>query len=121
MTLDTTTDTTDSTGTASPGTEVAAAAAHHHGYISDKDRYLTRMKRIEGQARGIAKMIDDEKYCIDILTQIAAVNSALENVAMALLDDHLHHCVAHAASEGGEVADEKLSEAMAAIKRLVKS
>ena len=59
MTLDTTTDTTDSTGTASPGTEVAAAAAHHHGYISDKDRYLTRMKRIEGQARGIAKMIDE--------------------------------------------------------------
>lgn len=92
-----------------------------HGYSDDKARYLARLKRIEGQTRGIHRMIEEDEYCIDILTQIAAINSALENVAMALLDDHLHHCVAHAASEGGEVADEKLSEAMAAIKRLVKS
>ncbi|MGC5627207.1 metal-sensitive transcriptional regulator [Georgenia sp. Z1344] len=92
-----------------------------HGYISDKDRYLARLKRIEGQARGIHRMIDEDTYCIDILTQISAVTSALENVALALLDDHLTHCVVGAAKAGGPEADEKIKEASAAITRLVKS
>ena len=93
----------------------------HHGYISDKKRYLNRLKRIEGQARGISRMIDDEKYCIDILTQIAAVTSALETVALGLLDDHLRHCVAGAARAGGPDADAKITEASQAIARLVRS
>src|SRR5690625_384626 len=92
-----------------------------HGYISDKDRYLARLKRIEGQARGIHRMIDEDTYCIDILTQISAVTSALENVALALLDDHLKHCVVRAAKAGGPEADEKIKEASEAITRLVKS
>jgi len=91
-----------------------------HGYMSDKEKYLARLRRIEGQARGIHRMVDDDTYCIDILTQISATTSALENVALALLDDHLTHCVAHA-SEHGEDAEEKIAEASAAIKRLVKS
>jgi DNA-binding FrmR family transcriptional regulator len=92
----------------------------HHGYISDKARYLNRLKRIEGQARGIHKMVDDEKYCIDILTQISAMTSALEAVAMGLLEDHLRHCVVDAARQGSAEADEKIAEATAAIARLVR-
>ncbi|WP_258933489.1 metal-sensitive transcriptional regulator [Nesterenkonia pannonica] len=92
-----------------------------HGYISDKDRYLTRLRRIEGQARGIHRMVEEDTYCIDILTQISALTSALENVALGLLDDHLKHCVADAARAGGAEADEKINEASAAIARLVKS
>ena len=95
--------------------------SHQHGYISDKERYLGRMKRIEGQARGIAKMIDEEKYCIDILTQISAVTRALENVALGLLDDHLKHCVLDAALAGGPVSEQRLGEASEAIARLVRS
>ena len=94
---------------------------HHHGYITERDRYLARLKRIEGQARGVAKMVDDEKYCIDILTQISALTSALEQVALGLLDDHLKHCVMDAARAGGPEADAKIAEASAAIARLVKS
>src|SRR5699024_12254719 len=92
-----------------------------HAYLRDKDRYLARLKRIEGQARGIHRMIDEDTYCIDILTQIIAVTSALENVALALLDDHLKHCVVDAARTGGSEADEKIKEASEAITRLVKS
>lgn len=92
-----------------------------HGYMSDKDKYLTRLRRIEGQARGVHRMIDEDAYCIDILTQISAMTSALENVALALLDDHLKHCVADAAATGGDTAEEKIQEASAAIQRLVKS
>jgi DNA-binding FrmR family transcriptional regulator len=92
-----------------------------HGYISDKDNYLKRMGRIEGQARGISKMIDDEKYCIDILTQISALKSALEVVAIGLLDDHLNHCVLDAAKLGGDEAQAKIKEASDAIARLVRS
>nr|WP_246046178.1 metal-sensitive transcriptional regulator [Rarobacter faecitabidus] len=96
-------------------------ADHHgHGYISDKDRYLARLKRIEGQARGIHRMIDEEQYCIDILTQISALTSALKSVAGGLLDDHLRHCVADAAREGGEVAEAKFAEVSAAIGRLMR-
>ncbi len=97
-------------------------AAHQHGYISDKARYRSRMKRIEGQARGIAKMIDDEKYCIDILTQVSALTRALQGVATGLLDDHLKHCVLDAAKQGDEdAAIAKIQEASDAINRLVRS
>ena len=92
-----------------------------HGYSAHKDNYAKRLRRIEGQVRGIAKMIDDEKYCIDILTQISAVNSALQSVALGLLDEHLNHCVAHAVEVGGDEADRKIAEASAAIARLVRS
>ena len=91
-----------------------------HGYISDKDRYLARLKRIEGQTGGIHRMIDENAYCIDILTQISAVNAALKGVALGLLDDHLEHCVANAIKDGQE-AEDKIKEASAAIARLVKS
>jgi DNA-binding FrmR family transcriptional regulator len=102
--------------------ETAAHADHaHHGYISNKDAYLKRLKRIEGQARGLQNMVDEEKYCIDILTQISAVTSALESVALGLLEEHLAHCVVEAVAEGGDVADAKLKEASAAIARLVRS
>lgn len=92
-----------------------------HGYVQDKDRYLNRMKRIEGQARGIQRMIEGDTYCIDVLTQISAITSALENVALGLLKDHLAHCVADAVREGGQISADKLEEASAAIARLVKS
>ena len=91
------------------------------GYSDNKDNYAKRLRRIEGQVRGIAKMIDDEKYCIDILTQISAVNSAVQSVALGRLDEHLNHCVSHAITEGGDEADKKLAEASAAIARLVRS
>ena len=92
-----------------------------HGYISDKDRYLARLKRIEGQARGIHRMIDEEQYCIDILTQISALTSALRNVGLGLLDDHMKHCVLDAAQLGDDAAEAKIKEASDAIARLVRS
>jgi DNA-binding FrmR family transcriptional regulator len=92
-----------------------------HGYTQDKDAYLKRLRRIEGQIRGIAKMIEGDKYCIDVLTQVSAATKALEAVALGLLDEHLRHCVAQAAAEGGAVAEQKVAEASAAIARLVKS
>ena len=92
-----------------------------HGYITDKEKYLARLKRIEGQARGIHRMVDEEKYCIDILTQISALTSALQGVGLALLDDHLKHCVVDAVHLGGEAGDAKIQEASAAIARLVRS
>lgn len=97
-----------------------STATEHHGYISDKDRYLARLKRIEGQTRGLQRMIEEEKYCIDIITQISAVNSALENVAVALLQDHLKHCVTEAVNSG-EGAEHKIKEASEAIARMLKS
>ncbi|WP_375401698.1 metal-sensitive transcriptional regulator [uncultured Amnibacterium sp.] len=92
-----------------------------HGYISSKDGYLRRLRRIEGQARGLQGMVESEQYCIDILTQVSAMTSALQSVALGLLNDHLAHCVADAVSGGGDEADAKLKEAGAAIARLVKS
>lgn len=92
-----------------------------HGYSASKENYAKRLRRIEGQVRGIAKMIDEDKYCIDILTQISAVNSALQSVALGLLEEHLNHCVTQAVAEGGADADTKLAEASAAIARLVRS
>jgi len=95
--------------------------AETQGYSHHKDDYAKRLRRIEGQIRGIAKMIDEDKYCIDVLTQISAVNSAMQSVALALLDEHLNHCVSNALATGGEEADAKLAEASAAIARLVRS
>ncbi|HET9888889.1 metal-sensitive transcriptional regulator [Mycobacterium sp.] len=92
-----------------------------HGYSQQKDNYAKRLRRIEGQVRGIARMIEEDKYCIDVLTQVSAVNSALRAVALNLLDEHLNHCVTRAVAEGGDEADEKLAEASAAIARLVRS
>ncbi|UQU67483.1 metal-sensitive transcriptional regulator [Couchioplanes caeruleus] len=92
-----------------------------HGYIKDKDNYQKRLRRIEGQIRGLQRMVDDEVYCIDILTQVSAATKALETVALGLLDDHLAHCVVDAAREGGPAAQEKLKEASDAIARLVRS
>jgi CsoR family transcriptional regulator, copper-sensing transcriptional repressor len=92
-----------------------------HGYTPGKDEYLKRLRRIEGQVRGLQKMVEDDKYCIDILTQVSAATKALQSVALGLLDDHLAHCVTEAAAEGGEVAAAKVREASDAIARLVKS
>jgi DNA-binding FrmR family transcriptional regulator len=92
-----------------------------HGYIQDKDDYLKRLRRVEGQIRGLQRMVDEEVYCIDILTQVSAATKALETVALGLLDDHLAHCVVDAAKNGGPEAEAKLQEASAAIARLVRS
>ena len=92
-----------------------------HGYISNKDDYLKRLRRIEGQARGLQGMVNDDKYCIDILTQVSAMTSALQSVALALVNDHLSHCVVEAAVKGGPEADAKVKEAFDAIARLVRS
>lgn len=97
------------------------AMTETHGYITDKAGYLARLKRIEGQARGIHRMVDEEQYCIDILTQVSALTKALESVALGLLDDHLKHCVVDAARTGGAEADAKVKEASDAIARLVRS
>jgi CsoR family transcriptional regulator, copper-sensing transcriptional repressor len=92
-----------------------------HGYTHDKDNYLKRLRRAEGQVRGLQRMIEEDKYCIDILTQVSAVTRALQSVALGLLEDHLAHCVTQALSEGGDTADEKVREASDAIARLVRS
>lgn len=92
-----------------------------HGYISSKDDYLKRLRRIEGQARGLQRMVEEEKYCIDILTQVSAMTKALQSVALVLLEDHLGHCVTQAAAVGGPEADHKVREASEAIARLVRS
>ena len=92
-----------------------------YGYIGRKDDYLKRLRRIEGQARGLQKMVEDEKYCIDILTQVSAMTKALQSVALGLLDEHLSHCVVQAAASGGPEATAKVREASEAIARLVRS
>ena len=94
---------------------------HPVSYINRKDDYLKRLRRIEGQARGLQRMVEDEKYCIDILTQVSAMTKALQSVALGLLDDHLNHCVVRAAAAGGREAEEKVREASEAIARLVRS
>ncbi|AJT42234.1 metal-sensitive transcriptional regulator [Psychromicrobium lacuslunae] len=92
-----------------------------HGYIHNKDDYLRRLRRLEGQARGLQRMVEEEKYCIDILTQVSAMTKALQSFALGLLDEHLDHCVLDAAKAGGSEAEIKLKEASDAIARLVKS
>ncbi len=92
-----------------------------YGYTPRKEHYLKRLRRIEGQARGLQRMVEDDKYCIDILTQVSAMTRALQSVAVGLLEDHLGHCVAEAVAEGGDTAAEKVREASDAIARLVRS
>jgi DNA-binding FrmR family transcriptional regulator len=91
------------------------------GYSEDRDAVLKRLRRIEGQIRGITRMVEAETYCIDVLTQVSAATRALEAVALQLLGDHLSHCVQDAIASGGPDADEKIAEARAAIERLVRS
>ncbi len=91
------------------------------GYSAQRGAHLKRMARIEGQVRGIAGMIEQDKYCIDVLTQVSAATKALQAVALALLDEHLAHCLVHAVEAGGAERDAKLEEASAAIARLVRS
>lgn len=92
-----------------------------HGYTQNKDGYLRRLRRIEGQVRGLQRMVEEDKYCIDILTQVSAATSALESVALGLLEEHLGHCVAQAIAEGGDTANAKIREASYAVARLVRS
>ena len=91
------------------------------GYTEDKDAYLKRLRRIEGQVRGLQRMVTEDVYCIDVLTQVSAVTRALQAVALGLLEDHLGHCVAQAIEQGGPEAEEKVREAAAAVSRLVRS
>jgi DNA-binding FrmR family transcriptional regulator len=91
------------------------------GYSLDKDDYLRRLRRIEGQVRGLQRMIGEDSYCIDVLTQVSAVTSALHAVALGLLDEHVRHCVADAAGEGPQNADDMVTEATRAIERLLRS
>ena len=92
-----------------------------YGYAQDKQAYLKRLRRIEGQVRGLGRMIENDEYCIDVLTQVSAATKALQAVALGLMDEHLKHCVRQAAAEGGQVADDKVAEASAAVARLVRS
>ncbi len=91
------------------------------GYSNHKDGVQKRLRRIEGQVRGIQRMVDEDRYCIQILEQVSAATKALQSVALELLDDHMAHCVADAAKQGGEEATIKINEASAAIARLVRS
>ena len=91
------------------------------GYTDNKDAVQKRLRRIEGQIRGLQRMVEDDKYCIDILDQVSAATKALQAVAIELLDDHLAHCVTDAVAAGGRAAEEKVAEASAAIARLVRS
>ena len=91
------------------------------GYSDKKDAIQKRLRRVEGQVRGLQRMVEEDKYCIDVLDQVAAATKALQAVAIELLDDHLSHCVTDAVSTGGQTAQEKVAEASAAIARLVKS
>lgn len=92
-----------------------------HGYSEHKSDHLRRLRRIEGQVRGLQRMIENDEYCIDVLTQISAATRALQAVSIALLDEHLKHCVSEAIAEGGDQADAKIREASQAIARLVRS
>ena len=96
-------------------------AASGHGYARSKDAHLKRLRRIEGQVRGLQRMVESDTYCIDILTQVSAATKALESVALLLVEEHLAHCVTAAIQNGGEEADAKVKEASAAIARLVRS
>jgi CsoR family transcriptional regulator, copper-sensing transcriptional repressor len=91
------------------------------GYVGDKDAVLRRLARIEGQVGGLRRMVDGEAYCIDVLTQIAAVEKALDGVALKLLADHTNHCVRDAVERGGGEADEKVDELMAAVERFART
>ncbi len=98
-----------------------SATAAGPGYTDQKAQYLKRLRRIEGQARGLQRMVDEDQYCIDILTQVSAMTKALQSLSLGLLEDHLSHCVVAAARNGGAESDAKIREASDAIARLVRS
>lgn len=117
-------ETSEGRATAAPNEEAIAGSAQH-GYTGDKDAYLRRLRRIEGQVRGIARMVEEDKYCIDILTQVAAVTKALHAVSLGLVEEHIGHCVIGAAAEPdpdlrAEAIDVKVKEAAGAIGRLLR-
>ncbi|WP_380161921.1 metal-sensitive transcriptional regulator [Kineococcus sp. R86509] len=91
------------------------------GYVETKTAHLKRLRRIEGQVRGLQRMVEEDSYCIDVLTQVSAATKALEAVALGLLEEHLAHCVRDAIAQGGDEADAKIKEASAAVARLVRS
>ena len=91
------------------------------GYSNNKERHLQRLRRIEGQVRGLQRMVDEDKYCIDVLTQVSAVTRALQSFSLELLDEHMAGCMVEAAAKGGREADDKVREASEAIARLVRS
>ncbi|GAA4406431.1 metal-sensitive transcriptional regulator [Tsukamurella soli] len=94
----------------------------HHGYIQQKDEYLKRLRRIEGQARGLQRMVEEDKYCVDILTQVSAMTKALQAVALGLLEDHMSHCLVDAARAGDDAATQaKIREVSDAIARFARS
>jgi len=98
-----------------------APQAKAPGYLEDKEAILRRLSRIEGQVRGLRRMVGDEAYCIDVLTQIAAVEKALDGVARKLLSEHTNHCVRDALEHGGSDADEKVDELIAAVERFART
>ncbi|WP_030268714.1 metal-sensitive transcriptional regulator [Streptomyces sp. NRRL B-24484] len=126
-TIQTRTEDTSTPGTAPGGDDVTAeaGAAHPHGgphgYSAQKNEHLKRLRRIEGQIRGLQRMVDEDVYCIDILTQVSAGTKALQSFALSLLEEHLRHCVAAAAEQGGAELDGKVAEATAAISRLLRT
>jgi len=100
---------------------MTAATSPGPGYSDTKDAQLKRLRRIEGQVRGLQRMIEADEYCIDVLTQVSATTRALESLALGLLDEHLKHCIAEAVAAGGDEAAAKIDEASAAVARLVRS
>ncbi|MEE4489229.1 metal-sensitive transcriptional regulator [Streptomyces sp. NPDC050529] len=119
------TSTADGTGTADATAPAEAIVTDHdrgiHGYHHQKAEHLKRLRRIEGQIRGLQRMVDEDVYCIDILTQVSASTKALQSFALQLLEEHLRHCVADAAVKGGEEIDAKVEEATKAIARLLRT
>ncbi|MFF3821172.1 metal-sensitive transcriptional regulator [Streptomyces bluensis] len=120
---------TESTGNTenieSSGAAVGAVVTDHdrgvHGYHKQKDEHLKRLRRIEGQIRGLQRMVDEDVYCIDVLTQVSASTKALQSFALQLLEEHLRHCVADAALKGGGEIDAKVEEATKAIGRMLRT
>ena len=109
------------TDTGAPATSETVTENTTHGYHKQKDEHLKRLRRIEGQIRGLQRMVDEDVYCIDILTQVSASTKALQSFALQLLEEHLRHCVADAALKGGDEIDAKVEEATKAIGRLLRT
>ena len=109
------------TGTSGDGTPVTDHDRGIHGYHKQKGEHLKRLRRIEGQVRGLQRLVDEDVYCIDILTQVSASTKALQSFALQLLEEHLRHCVADAAVKGGKEVDAKVEEATKAIARLLRT
>jgi DNA-binding FrmR family transcriptional regulator len=114
--------TTTEAGATAPSENGTQSTQHAtHGYHKQKDEHLKRLRRIEGQIRGLQRMVDEDVYCIDILTQVSASTKALQSFALQLLEEHLRHCVADAALRGGDEIDAKVDEATKAIARMLRT